>query len=344
MSLNNKSIYINITIVTVIKILLIFVLFYFLFLVREILVIFFVSLILASAIGPWVDWMQDKKVPRGLGIMLIYLVLSALVFGSIFLIIPPIMDQINELNNNFPQIAEKVISEFSVLKEYSEKSGLLNNIKTAVESFSMNMSDKFFSTVSGFLGGIVSFFMTLVITFYMVAEENAMKKIIWSLAPEKYQIYIVKLVNRMQQKIGLWLRGQLILSLIIFALTYIALSILKIKYALILALIAGLTEFIPYFGPSIAAVPAVFLSLNKSLFFAFIVAILYFIIQWVENNIIVPKLMQKVIGLNPVVSIAVLLIGFKLTGVIGAILALPVATAASVFLKDVFENKIPGSE
>lgn len=151
----------------------------------------------------------------------------------------------------------------------------------------------------------------------------------------------MNLANRMQSKIGLWLRGQLILSFIIFLLIYVALSILGVKYALILALVAGMTEFVPYLGPILAAVPAIILVFAQSGFvMALFVAIIYYLVQLIENNIIVPKVMQKVVGLNPIVSIAVLMIGFNLGGVVGAILSIPVATAVSVFVKDVFDNKM----
>ena len=151
----------------------------------------------------------------------------------------------------------------------------------------------------------------------------------------------MNLANRMQGKIGLWLRGQLILSFIIFLLIYVALSILGVKYALILALVAGMTEFVPYLGPILAAVPAIILVFAQSGFvMALFVAIIYYLVQLIENNIIVPKVMQKVVGLNPIVGIAVLMIGFNLGGVVGAILSIPVATAVSVFVKDVFDNKM----
>jgi predicted PurR-regulated permease PerM len=148
----------------------------------------------------------------------------------------------------------------------------------------------------------------------------------------------------MQQKVGLWLRGQIILSVTIFLLTYIGLLILKVKYALVLAFFAGLTEFIPYLGPTIAAIPAVFLTYTQSPMLALFVAILYYIVQLTENNIIVPKVMQKVIGLNPIISIAVLMIGYKVGGITGAILSIPVTTALDVFLSDIFDNKMPKSD
>lgn len=173
----------------------------------------------------------------------------------------------------------------------------------------------------------------------MVVEESAIKKLVWSIAPEKHQPYIMQLINRMQKKIGLWLRGQLILSLVIFILTYTGLSILGVEYALVLALIAGLTEFVPYIGPMLGAIPAVFLAFTQSPTLALFVAGLYYIIQLVENNILVPKIMQKAVGLNPIVSISVLLIGFKVAGVVGAILSIPVATAISVFVQDLFDSK-----
>jgi predicted PurR-regulated permease PerM len=147
------------------------------------------------------------------------------------------------------------------------------------------------------------------------------------------------LFNRVQRKMGLWLRGQLILCLIIFALTYLGLSILGVKYALILALIAGLTEFIPYLGPFLGGVPAVFLAFTQSPTLAIFVAILYIIVQQIENNFLTPKIMEKAVGLNPIVSIAAIMVGFSIGGVIGALLSIPVATAAVVVIQDLLHKK-----
>ncbi len=342
MNQQKTPIYINISSATIIKIILIFILFYFFYLVREILAVLFVSLILASAIDPWVDWMQEKKIPRGVGVILIYLILFLAVGIVTILIIPPIIQEVGDLYNKFPQFLEKIFSGASLVKEYSSQYGILENVRNNIGSITSHIQQvifSVFSTVSGVFGSIFSFFLILVITFYMTVEEDAIKKIIWSIVPEKHQLYTMQLVNRMQKKIGLWLRGQLILSLIIFLLTYIGLLILNVKYALVLALIAGMTEFIPYLGPILASIPAIFLAFTQSPILAIFVAVLYYIIQLTENNIIVPKLMQKVVGLNPIVSITVLLIGFKVGSIIGAILSIPVATAVSVFIKDYFDRR-----
>lgn len=335
----NKPININITTLTLFKAIAILILLYLLYLIRDILIVFFVALILASAVDPWVDWMKTKKIPRSIGILLIYLVLFAIIGIIVITIIPPIIQQIIDLTNNLPQYLDKVLSFFSKVQN---KSGILESVKTslgAITSSLQTAAGGIFSTVTGIFGSIFSFFLVLVLTFYMAVEENAIKKLVWSLAPSKHQPYIMQLINRMQKKIGLWLRGQLILCFVIFAMDFVGLSILHVKYALVLSLIAGLTEFIPYVGPILGAIPAVFLAFNQSPMLALFVAVLFYIVQLVENNILVPKIMEKAVGLNPIVSIAALMIGYNLAGVVGAILSIPVTTAASVFFKDMFDGK-----
>lgn len=342
MELNHRPININITTLTIVKIILILFLLYFLYLIKDILAILFIALVLSSAVDPSVDWMQKKKIPRGIGILLIYLILFIVIGSIIYLIIPPIAKEVAELSNNFPRYLEKIISTFSTLKDYSVKHGVLDNIRDTLGTVSSNLqlaAGGVFSTVSNIFGNIFSFFLILVLVFYMVVEEDAMKKLVWSIAPEKHQPYIMQLINRIQRKMGLWLRGQLILSLVVFAMVYISLSILKVKYALVLALIAGLTELVPYVGPILGAIPGIFLAFTQSPKLAIFVAISYYIVQLVENNLLVPKIMQKTVGINPIISIVALLIGFKIAGVIGAIISIPVVTALSVFIKDIFDSK-----
>lgn len=345
MSDNNiKPIYFNITTAGIVKVLLVCVLFYFLFVVREILAVLFISLVLASAVDPWIDWLERRHLPRALSMALIYLAIIALVGLAASLIIPPILEQSAELAANFPGYYESLVSGFSSLKEFSNEYGISQQLRDSLSGLSSSLQGAgrgVFSTVSGFIGGVVNFFLILVITFYMVVEENAIKKTVWAIVPSRHQIYAMHLVNRMQRKVGLWLRGQLILSLIIFSLTYVGLTVLGVKYALVLALMAGMTEFVPYLGPLLASIPGLLIAFTQNGFiFMLFVAGLYYLIQVFENNLIVPKLMQKVVGLNPIVSIAVLLIGFKIGGVFGAIMSIPVATALSVFVSDLFDNKV----
>lgn len=342
MELNNKPININISTLTIVKIVLFFLLLYFLYLIMDVLVILFVSLILSSALDPSVDWMHKRKIPRAAGILFIYGAIVIVASLVVYLIIPPIIREASDLASNFPHILNKIISSFTALKEYALERGILDNLRDSLGTISSNLEKAatgIFATVTGIFGGIFSFILVAVLTFYMVVEEDAIKKLIFSLAPREHQTYVIQLVNRMQKKMGLWLRGQLILSFIIFAFAYIVLLSFKVKYALVLALFAGLTEFVPYLGPILGSIPAIFIAFTQDPLKAVFVAGGYYIIQLLENNFIVPKVMQKTVGLNPIVSISVLLIGFNLAGIVGAVLSIPVATAISVFIQDMFDGK-----
>ena len=143
----------------------------------------------------------------------------------------------------------------------------------------------------------------------------------------------------MQEKIGLWLRGQLVLCLIIFLMSWLGLSLLGVKYSLVLAVFAGVTEFIPYLGPFLGAIPAVFVGFTQAPYLCLLVIILYIVIQQTENLFLVPMVMKKAVGLNPVIVIISMLIGGTMAGILGILVALPVATAISVVFSDFVDFK-----
>ncbi|MEI8360668.1 MAG: AI-2E family transporter [bacterium] len=340
--LQEQKFNVTITTGTIFKVVAIFILFYMLYLIRDIALVLFIALILSSAFDPWVDWMQRHKIPRGIGILAIYTVVISIIAFSVYLLVPPISKEISSFISNFPLYLEKITQSYSAVRTYTETHGLLPQLQTAFGSASSNIqaaATNVFSGVYNFVGGIFTLILIAVIIFYMTVEEEAIKKLVWTVAPAKKRYYVMSLINRMQKKINSWLKAQLILSLAIFCLTYVGLWFLPIEYKLVLALIAGITETVPYIGPMIGAIPAIFLALTVSPGLALAVAILYYVIQQVENNLLVPKVMQKTVGLNPIVSIAVLLIGFNLGGIIGAMLSMPVATALSVFVGDVLDGR-----
>ncbi|MFA4871463.1 MAG: AI-2E family transporter [Patescibacteria group bacterium] len=339
---NQKNITINISSLTLMKVLFIIALVGLLFYIKSVLLIIFVALILASALDPWVDWLQKHKIPRSFSILLIYLVLLSVIGGIIYLIIPPIVKEVNQLTADFPVYWQNIIKTFADFQNYSDSHGWSANIQSSLKVLQTNIggvAGDVFSTIFSFFGGVISFLIILVITFYLTVEEKSLKRLIRSLVPVKYQPYFTHLVNRIQEKIGQWLRGQLILSLIIFVVVFLGLTILGVKYALVLALFAGITELIPYLGPTIGAIPAVFIAFTQSPMLALFVILLYILVQFLENHIIVPKVMQKAVGLNPVVVIVAMLIGAKLAGILGVILAVPVTTALGVILSDFIEIK-----
>ena len=344
-SLDSKKIVFDVSTLALLKVLVAITVVFFLFFIRDIILIVFVALILASAFDPWVDWMQKHKIPRGLGILFIYFVVVIILISAISLIIPPIANEVKELSKDFPNYWNSLMGSVNQFRDYSDTQGWSGQIQQSLDSIQSNIPNigtaagGVFNTVFSFFGGIFSFFIVAVLTFYLTVEEHAMKRVLRSLVSVKYQPYVTHLMNRIQEKIGRWLRGQLVLSLIIFIISWFGLTILGVKYALVLALFAGVMELVPYLGPFIGAVPAIFIAFTQSPALALGVIILYVIIQWLENNLIVPKVMQKAVGLNPIITIVAMMIGFKLAGILGLILAIPVATAINVVLGDFMESK-----
>ena len=270
--------------------------------------------------------------------IVLYILIFGIVSLTIFLLVPAIAEQISELNQALPSLYEQALKFFSGVESKIDQDGnLANEIQAELGEFRASLikaTGNVFETLIGIFGGLVSFFSVLVITFYISVEAEAIKRVVFFSVPRDYQQYTMNLINAIQRKIGLWLRGQVILMIIIGAMTYIGLSFIGIKYALVLALLAGLAEFIPFLGPVIAAIPAVFVAVVQSPLHLLLVIVVYVVIQQLENNIIVPKVMQRAVWLNPLVIIVVLLVGARFAGVVGAILAVPVATAISVIVRD----------
>ncbi|MCR4280235.1 MAG: AI-2E family transporter [Candidatus Komeilibacteria bacterium] len=338
MSENFKTI--NISTRTFMKVLVFILALAFVYLIREAIVLIFVALILAAALDPSVAWLKKFGIPKGLGILVVYIVVFGLIAAAVTLIIPPITTELKLIANDFPVYYDKVIDAFSSFTGPVTDNGTIDRI---LDDLSLSAGGAL-DTVMGVFGGIVSFFLVLVITFYFTVEEEGVKRFMKSIVPAKYLPYLTQLVTRIQRRLGFWLRGQLILSLIIFVLTFIGLTILGVEYALILALIAGLFEIIPYLGPILGAIPAIFLAFAQSPLKALLVFILYVIIQQSENHIITPKVMGKAVGINPLLVIIALVIGGKLGGFVGLIMAVPVVTALSVFLEDFWDKRLKDVE
>lgn len=333
---------INISTTTLLKIIILGLMLVFLYLIRDILILLFVAVILSSAINPWVDWLKKRKVPRPVGLILIYLVGLALISLVMTLLIPPIITEIKALLIQFPTYFEKIAAHYQTLSQYGRQYDIEQKLGQSLKSMEGLLTKSLgsvFATLGSIFGGFISLVFILVITFYLSVKENTIKGFLQHLLPASYQPYLIQLTAKIQEKIGLWFRGQLILLVAVGILAYLGLFILGVQYALVLALWAGLTEFIPYLGPTLGAIPAIFLAFSQSPLKALLVLILYFVIQQVENNILVPKVMQKAIGLNPIVSILAILTGIKLGGILGGLLAIPVATMVLVVVKDLYVEK-----
>jgi predicted PurR-regulated permease PerM len=338
---DNTHTTVNISTVTILKVLFAILLVWFLFSIKEIVLLFLISVIISSAIDPLADYLQKKRIPRAISVILVYIVVLG-IFGTIIaLLVPPLTQQ-------FAQIAQSdyvaaINNRVGDLRTTLTDLGVGQQIQDNIKNIAGSISSGLFKTTQGVVTGAVSIITVLVVSFYLTIEENGLKNFVKHLAPFKHQAYANALINKIQKKMGAWVLGQVILSLIIFSLTYLGLTILNVKFALVLALIAGVLELIPYLGPFLAGIPAVFFAFLQNPPLAIAVLVLYIIIQELENHVIVPVVMSKSVGLNPVLVILGILIGGSLGGIVGAVIAVPLLAGVSVFITSMtgMEGEMP---
>ncbi|MCH7758824.1 AI-2E family transporter [Patescibacteria group bacterium] len=325
---------IKIDIWSIAKIVLIVLGLWFLYVIRDVILILFVAGLLAAIITPAVNYFEQKKMPRWLGALIVYLVILLVLIAIGFAIIPTVVAQSRLLVAQLPEFFRSILEKFSI-QSRGEFTNLLNNWlgKSAFNS----------RTIFSFLGTAatqtISVFMVFVIAFYLSVKKKSIRQFINSLVPGKYQQFLEDFFVSTQKKIGDWARGLGLLIIFVGLLSYVGLSILGVKYALTLAVIAGLTEVIPYIGPLIGVIPAVIIAFIQSPALALLVLILYLVIQQIENVLVSPYVMHKAVGLDPLVIIIVLLIGGKIAGPVGMILAVPVTTIISILAKDYLKHR-----
>lgn len=329
---------IDISTLTFVKIIVILVAIGFILMVKEVILLIFLALILASAFNPLISWLHERKIPKTLSVLSVYITFLSVIVVTILLTIPPVTDQFGQLIKLFPGYYQKM-SDFFVNYMSTGTTPINSSLSSNVGNSIGGIVSSVFSTTFQIFGGIFAFITVLIMSFYFAIEENAIKKFVNSIIPSKHQPYVVNLFSKIQEKLGQWFRGQIILSLIIFVITFIGLLSLGVKYYLILAILAGVFEIIPYFGPWISGGVAVFLAFTQDPMKALFVLILYLVVQQLENSVIVPKVMGKSVGLNPLVVIIAILVGFKLAGVVGGLIAVPIAAAISVFVTDFLDKR-----
>lgn len=315
---------------------------WFLYSVRDIVALFFLSVILTATLDPAIDWMARKKISRPVGVFLIYIALFLFVGLFVSLVAPPIVSQFKNFAQNIPAYSETFSRTFAGIEKYAESYGINFNSHDFLQSMTGNLfqsSEQFFGATVGVFTFFISLLVILALTFYMSVKEDGMNKFLVSITPSDHHEYVISVADRIKSKIGKWLGGQILLMFIIFVLDFIALSVFNIPYALILALLAGLLEIVPYLGPIISASLASLVGFFISPLTGITVLIILTIIQQIESHVIVPQVMKKAVGLNPVVVILALLVGAKLGGTMGAILSVPIATSLGVIIGDLVENR-----
>jgi predicted PurR-regulated permease PerM len=315
---------------------------WFLYTIRDIVLLMFLVIIIVMALDPIVLRLQTRM-SRPLAVALLFVLIFAVLFLIIGLLMPPLIAQISDLATNLPMYANH-LHDFSSTWGASQPGGLavVQQVLQSVANELSNASRGVISATLGFLGGLVSFLTIVVLSAYMLLEEKGIRNFIMSLVPFKERENIVRAINKIGDKLGAWLRGQLLLMLIIGIMATVWTIVLGLPYNLPLGLWAGLTEAIPFLGPILGGIPIVLIAFLDSPIKALVAAVLLLLTQQVESNFIVPNVMRRSVGLSPVIVILALLIGGKLFGIAGTILSVPVAATVSVIIQEwprLFSNK-----
>lgn len=298
--------------------------------VREILFLLFVSLILVSALHSPVSWLAKRKIPRPLSIIVFYLLIFTMFIGGLALLIPPFIEQTKIIVSNTPFFLGAANQFFLYQLPIEE---IIKSLSSNVNVFGSNI----FRYTLGFFGNIITLVSIFVFTFYLLLRwDNLGKLLSAGFASEER---ISRLLNRIEIGLGNWVRGEFLLMVIIGVMSYIGLTLLGVPSALPLAIAAGILEIVPIIGPIISAIPAVLVALAVSPLLALATVALYFVIQQLENNLIVPKVMERAVGIDPLGTILALMIGANLMGMLGAFLAVPFVVLAKIIIIDFYQHR-----
>jgi len=320
---------------------------YALWTLRELALLVLTAVVIASAIEPGVLFFARHRVPRVLAVLGMYFAVFGSLFGVLFYFLPPILSDIQGILSLIPQYLGTLnlpgaFNDLSQLVPAAQGTGaesIINSIFTFRSAFT-GSSEGAFKLMTAFFGGIISFVLVVVLSFYFAVQDKGIEDFLRLITPAKREEYVVSLWVRASRKIGQWMQGQLLSSVIGGVLAYLGLLILGIPYALLLAVFTAAMMLVPIFGSFLSAIPAITVAFSAGgMTLALIVAGLYVIINQFESHLIHPLVVNKVVGIPPLLVILALIIGFELAGFLGVLIAIPVAAALREFLNDYDRGK-----
>ena len=318
-----------------------------LYYLSDVLLVVLAAIIIASAVEPAVRRLKRYGVHRVIGAVLVFLVMAALLALILIFFMPVVINDISAFLASAPRTISlgelwAPIQNFgtgagSLASHTISLSDFVNSLKTF---FGAGTSMGIFQTASFVFGGFLSFILIAVLSFYLTVQEGGVDDFLRIVTPVKNHTYIIDLWHRSQRKIAFWLQGQIILGVVVGLLVYLVLSILGIPHALVLALFAAVLEIIPVFGPIISSIPAILVAFtNVGIGTGFLLMGLYVLIYQFESQLFYPLVVKKIVGISPIVVILALVIGAKLAGVLGALLAVPLSAALMEYIHDIEKRK-----
>ncbi len=301
--------------------------------VRGVIVLLFLSFMFMEILNPSVAWLEKRKIPRPLAIIALYLLILSVLSSTIAVIVPVLIEQTTGLINTLPRLLTNTHFFGTSAIDWSSQFKI-------IETLPQNITKAILSIFSN----IFSSFVFFVITFYLLLERKNFNQHSFKLFGQQGKNKAITIISNLEKRLGSWFNAQIMLMIIIGLLSYFGYLLLGLNYAVPLAIVAGVLEIVPNIGPTIATILAAIIGLTISPLTALLAIVWGITVQQLENNLIVPKIMKQTIGLNPLVTITLLLTGAKLANIPGAILAIPIyltiESVVRVLLPDLF-NKNP---
>lgn len=317
---------------TIFKIAFIAILFYIIYLVKDILVLSVFALIISVLFNPIIDFLQKRKIPRVAAVIFVYISVFGMISLLIYSLASLFIIEIQKFSQVFPEYFEKVSPPLKSLgvKAFEDIESFIELLNKSVET----MSASFLGAAATIFGGIFSTIYVVTIAIFLSLEEKGAERSLSLLFPKKYEVYILNLWGRCQKKVSGWFLSRILASIFVGAVSYVAFLILNVKYPMSLGLLAGILNFIPVVGPLITGILIFAIIALDSALKAVFALIIFTLVQQIENNILTPLLTKRFVNLSPVIVLISLVVGGKLLGVLGAILAIPLVGILSEFIKD----------
>ena len=278
---------------------------------RALILTVFLCFLFMEGLHPPVNWLEKTKMPRALAIFIVYLFIIAILSFSVVGVIPDLVEQSTTLIKNLPMALKNIDILGLNFVDFSSQFKILENLPENITSL-----------VVAIFSNIFSIFIFFVITFYLLLERKNFDKYLKNIFGQK-SLKAINVFNQLEKRLSMWVSAQLMLMLIIGILSYFGYVIIGVNFALPLAIIAAILELVPNIGPTIASILAGIFGLTISPITGVLAVIWGIIVQQLENNFIVPKIMKEAIGINPLITILLIASGARLGGVVGAIIALP---------------------
>ncbi|MDQ5957045.1 MAG: hypothetical protein QG614_16 [Patescibacteria group bacterium] len=322
---------------------------YSLFYFSDLLLTLLVGLVIASTMDPIAKSLSEYKIPRVVTISSLFILFFASLAVIVYFVVPTLVNDIVKVLNRLPQIVNDIDIFGKTIGFQNLSNGLISassNVSQvqllSILKESVLGAGSVAKTTGAILGNVANIIITIVLAFYLAVQENGINKFLKLITPKSYEKYILDLWARSEAKIGSWAKGQILVGLIVGTIVYVTLTILGVPYAALFGFLSFIGELVPMVGLLLSGIPAIITSyFIFGLSFAIIVGIIFFIISQFESYILYPKIMDKVVGVPGIITLIAFIIGAKMAGFLGIVLAVPFAAIAMEIVNDILNERLP---